>query len=114
MDSPITREGEAAIDAMAARLASIPFDCCYTSDLMRARKTAEGLLKFRAVPIIEEEALRELPSIIKWVKLLSDKGKIVVIITHDSLLAEATSDKFLYLEEGKQIKEGKKVLYEYN
>ena len=55
-----------------------------------------------------------LHSIIKWVKLLSEKGKIVVIITHDSLLAEATSDKFLYLEEGKQIKEGKKVLYEYN
>ena len=55
-----------------------------------------------------------LHSIIKWVKLLSEKGKIVVIITHDSLLAAATSDKFLYLEEGKQIKEGKKVLYEYN
>ena len=55
-----------------------------------------------------------LHAIIKWVKLLSDKGKIVVIITHDLLLAQATSDKFLYLEEGKQIKEREKVLYEYN
>lgn len=61
MDSPITRKGEEAMAAMAARLASVPFDCCYTSDLPRARKTAEGLLKFRSVPIIEEEALRELP-----------------------------------------------------
>lgn len=61
MDSPITRKGEEAIAAMAVRLASVPFDCCYTSDLPRARKTAEGLLKFRSVPIIEEEALRELP-----------------------------------------------------
>ncbi|WP_108831169.1 histidine phosphatase family protein [Aedoeadaptatus coli] len=61
MDSPITREGEEAMAAMAVRLASVPFDCCYTSDLPRARKTAEGLLKFRPVPIIEEEALRELP-----------------------------------------------------
>ena len=61
MDSPITREGEEAIATMARRLASVPFDCCYTSDLPRARKTAEGLLKFRSVPIIEEEALRELP-----------------------------------------------------
>ena len=61
MDSPITRKGEEAMAAMAVRLASVPFDCCYTSDLPRARKTAEGLLKFRSVPIIEEEALRELP-----------------------------------------------------
>lgn len=61
MDSPITREGKEAIDAMARRLASVPFDCCYTSDLPRARQTAEGLLKSRPVPIIEEEALRELP-----------------------------------------------------
>ena len=55
-----------------------------------------------------------LHAIIKWVKLLSEKGKIVVIITHDLLLAQATSDKFLYLQEGKQIKEREKVLYEYN
>ena len=55
-----------------------------------------------------------LHAIIKWVKLLSEKGKTVVIITHDLLLAKAASDKFLYLEEGKQIKEREKVLYEYN
>ena len=55
-----------------------------------------------------------LHAIIKWVKLLSEKGKIVVIITHDLLLAQATSDKFLYLQEGKQIKEREKLLYEYN
>ena len=55
-----------------------------------------------------------LHAIIKWVKLLSEKGKTVVIITHDLLLAKAASDKFLYLEEGKQIKEREKVLYEHN
>ena len=43
-------------------------------------------------------------AIIKWVKLLSEKGKIVVIITHDMLLAEAVSDKLIYLEKGKQEK----------
>lgn len=53
-------------------------------------------------------------AIIRWVKLLAEKGKIVIIITHDLLLAEATSNKFIYLEEGEQVKEGKKVLYEYN
>ena len=43
-------------------------------------------------------------AIIRWVKLLSEKGKIVIIITHDLLLAEATSNKFIYLEEGKQVR----------
>ena len=46
-----------------------------------------------------------LRAIIKWVKLLAEKGKIVIIITHDLLLAEATSNKFIYLEEGKQVRE---------
>ena len=55
-----------------------------------------------------------LRAIIKWVKLLSAKGKIVIIITHDLLLAKATSDKFLYLQEGEQIKEREKLLDEYN
>lgn len=46
-----------------------------------------------------------LSAIIRWVKLLSEKGKTVIIITHDLLLAEATSDTFIYLEEGEQVKE---------
>ena len=48
-------------------------------------------------------------AIIRWVKLLSDKGKVVIIITHDLLLAEATSNKFIYLEEGEQVKESGKI-----
>ena len=46
-----------------------------------------------------------LRAIIKWVKFLAEKGKIVIIITHDLLLAEATSNKFIYLEEGEQVRE---------
>ena len=46
-----------------------------------------------------------LRAIIKWVKLLAEKGKIVIIITHDLLLAEATSNKFIYLEDGEQVRE---------
>lgn len=45
-----------------------------------------------------------LNAIIRWVNFLSDKGKIVIIITHDLLLARATSNKFIYLEEGEQVK----------
>jgi len=50
-------------------------------------------------------------AIIRWVKLLSEKGKVVIIITHDLLLAEATSNKFIYLEEGEQVKESRKISF---
>ena len=43
-------------------------------------------------------------AIINWVKLIAEKGKTVIIITHDLLLAEATGNKFIYLEEGEQVK----------
>ncbi|WP_329887446.1 ABC transporter ATP-binding protein [Pseudoramibacter faecis] len=55
-----------------------------------------------------------LHAIIRWVKFLSEEGKIVIIITHDLLLAEATSNKFIYLEEGEQVKERRDIGYEYN
>ena len=45
-----------------------------------------------------------LHAIIRWVKLLSEKGKTVVIITHDLLLARATSNRFIYLEDGERVK----------
>ena len=48
-------------------------------------------------------------AIIRWVKLLSEKGKIVIIITHDLLLTKATSNKFIYLKEGEQVKEGGEI-----
>ena len=43
-------------------------------------------------------------AIINWVKLIAEKGKTVIIITHDLLLAEAIGNKFIYLEEGEQVK----------
>ena len=49
-------------------------------------------------------------AIIRWVKLLAEKGKIVIIITHDLLLAEATSNKFIYIKEGEQVKEGRNII----
>lgn len=43
-----------------------------------------------------------LQTMIRWVKLLSEKGKIVLIITHDPLLAKATSHTCIYLTGGRQ------------
>lgn len=61
MDSPLTEKGMKDIASMAEELSFIPIDICYTSDLPRAKKTAEGLINDRKIQIIEEEALRELP-----------------------------------------------------
>ena len=61
MDSPLTEKGLEDIASMAEELSFIPIDICYTSDLPRAKKTAEGLINDRKIQIIEEEALRELP-----------------------------------------------------
>lgn len=61
MDSPLTEKGLEDIASMAEELSVIPIDICYTSDLPRAKKTAEGLINDRKIQIIEEEALRELP-----------------------------------------------------
>lgn len=61
MDSPLTKKGREDIASMAEELFPIPIEICYTSDLPRAKKTAEGLINGRKIPIIEVEALRELP-----------------------------------------------------
>ncbi|MDD7362777.1 MAG: histidine phosphatase family protein [Peptoniphilus sp.] len=61
MDSPITKKGYAEIARMRQTLASIPLDVCYTSDLTRAKRTAQNLINTKNLPIIEIEALRELP-----------------------------------------------------
>ncbi|MDQ0507571.1 Alpha-ribazole phosphatase [Aedoeadaptatus ivorii] len=60
-DSPLTEAGIEEIEKMAKTLAHLPFRSCYCSDLGRAKKTAEILRNDRKFPIIEVEALRELP-----------------------------------------------------
>ena len=38
----------------------IPLDCCFSSPLVRARETAEIVLRGRGVPIETDERLREM------------------------------------------------------
>lgn len=89
MDSPLTKKGLEDIAVMAHRLSHIPIDICYTSDLTRAKKTAEGLINNRKIPIIEEEALRELP-LGPW------EGKLFKDIQNDpnSVVYFQTPDQF--------------------
>ncbi|MGO2082656.1 histidine phosphatase family protein [Vagococcus sp.] len=61
-DSPLLPESYAEITALGNYLKEVPFEACYCSPLLRAKETAEGILKEAnqpVVPIFIEE-LREL------------------------------------------------------
>jgi alpha-ribazole phosphatase/probable phosphoglycerate mutase len=59
-DVPLSEVGRAQARALAATLRSRTIDAVYASDLCRATETAEILMKERALPITQTEALREL------------------------------------------------------
>lgn len=60
-DSPLTDLGKAQAEAIGRRLASEKFDAAYTSDLGRARNTAEIIMSHQKNPIelIDTSLLRE-------------------------------------------------------
>lgn len=59
-DGEATALGLRQAEALARRFRAVPFDAIYTSDLSRARLTAEALHRGRGVPLIADPRLREL------------------------------------------------------
>ena len=61
-DVPLTENGRAQALALAAKLRELgdPFDAVYTSDLARARETAEAVAAALGVAAIEDPAWREM------------------------------------------------------
>jgi broad specificity phosphatase PhoE len=59
-DLPLNARGCAQAALTAKRLADIPFTACYSSDLVRARETAEILLADRNLAISYDIRLREI------------------------------------------------------
>lgn len=59
-DIPINEEGREMARLAAVEYADIPFDICYSSPLIRARETAEIVLKDRNIPIITDDRLVEM------------------------------------------------------
>ena len=59
-DIPLNDEGRRMAERAAAECADTHFDICYTSPLIRARETAEILMRGRDVPIVIDERLREM------------------------------------------------------
>ncbi|MBP3797617.1 MAG: histidine phosphatase family protein [Ruminococcus sp.] len=59
-DIPLNDEGRAMALEAGERYKDVHFDVCYCSPLIRARETAELLLKGRDVPIIVDDRLVEM------------------------------------------------------
>jgi broad specificity phosphatase PhoE len=58
-DPPLNETGRAQARTLADQLRSTPFDAVYSSDLRRARETAEIVAAPHGVPVIAEPGLRE-------------------------------------------------------
>lgn len=60
LDPPLTERGRRQAEATAEKLAPIGFDAIYSSDLARARQTAEALAAKTGLPIQLDARLREI------------------------------------------------------
>ncbi|MCR5501936.1 MAG: histidine phosphatase family protein [Lachnospiraceae bacterium] len=59
-DIPLNEEGRRMAKEAAAALRDIHFDLCYSSPLIRAKETAEILLRGRDIPILTDDRLKEM------------------------------------------------------
>lgn len=59
-DIPLNEEGRSMAQNAAREYKDIHFDICYCSPLVRARETAEILLKGRDIPIVTDDRLLEM------------------------------------------------------
>ncbi len=87
VDAPLSPLGERQAEALADRLARMRFDVIISSDLVRARATAEAIARRHDQPVMIEAALREI-SMGDW------EGRAVSEIKRDQpeLLARIESD----------------------
>lgn len=60
VDADITENGLRQLAYLTGRFSETPIDIIYTSDLMRARRTAEAVRGERDIPILADPRLREI------------------------------------------------------
>jgi broad specificity phosphatase PhoE len=73
-DRPLTDRGRAQAAGLAERLAGIPLDAVYSSDLRRARETAEAVAHVQGLEVVELPALREV-DVGSWQGLTRDEAE---------------------------------------
>jgi broad specificity phosphatase PhoE len=72
LDVPLSALGERQVAALAGRLRRVRLDAIYSSDLLRARRTAEILAVPHGLPVASLAALREF-SMGRWEGLTGDE-----------------------------------------
>lgn len=75
-DGAVTELGVRQIAALAERFKDVPVDALYSSDLYRARLTAEAIRKYRDIPLHTDRELREM-NLGPW------EGKFFGDLAHD-------------------------------
>lgn len=93
-DIPLNAEGREMARAARSACASISFDVCFCSPLIRARETAEILLEGRNVPIVPDERLTEMDFGAYDGRCFADaeKGSPLDLLFHDPLNYAAVED----------------------
>ncbi len=59
-DTELNEKGTALAEITGKALKEVPFSCCFTSPLKKARDTAKLVLGERAIPIYDAERIREI------------------------------------------------------
>ena len=72
-DVPLNEEGRRMAEKAAEEYRDIPLDVCWCSPLIRARETAEIVLRGRDVPILTDDRLREIGN--DWLSERTDSEK---------------------------------------
>jgi len=73
-DRPLTERGRSQAEALAERLAGIELDAVYSSDLQRARETAEAVASTQGLEVTQLEGLREV-DVGEWSGLTRDDAE---------------------------------------
>jgi broad specificity phosphatase PhoE len=73
-DRPLTERGKSQARALAERLADIALDAAYSSDLRRARETAEAVAEAQGLEVIQLPELREV-DVGSWEGLTRDEAE---------------------------------------
>lgn len=105
VDIPLAEEGIRLAERTGEALKDVPFDICFTSPLVRARKTAELILgeRLSSVPIIEDARIQEIDfGVLEGTRFKDENGKI---ISEEMNLFFNEPDKFLRPERGENIQD---------
>lgn len=60
IDAAISENGARQLDRLAERFRAVPLDAVYTSPLIRAYQTAEAVNRFHGLPLVCDDALKEI------------------------------------------------------